>query len=198
MWKSCTGCGNRRYEVHKVESWTRMLRSHLLLDTGYRTFPNWFLLPNVSFFNGFFQGLSPVNQTLHSHPQSHWLWAAGVTISCLSGWLCWWAGHSAVCGDEACASWALHIVLPLGGNQLLNWTETEPHGALGPHRGAGNQGVSSGCCFRLNYCFIAQLQLIILAGLDQSCNGNASGYGLRAADSPPSASSRVWKGQRSL
>lgn len=123
-----------------------------------------------------------------------------VTISCL--WVpvwqlprcftlqCWVVGHSAVCSDEECAACASHISFHSVGIRCS--TESRQClscGVAGPLTESRDQSLGSECCFRLNSYLIAQVQMIIDTGLEQSCNGSASGCGFGEGDTPPSASS---------
>lgn len=154
-------------------------------------------------FNGSFQLLSPVNQTLHSQPHATGyhhqlpLWVPVWRLHRCLTLQCWVVGHNAVCSDEGWASCASHIFHSVGIRCSTELRQRLGCGVVGSHTGSRYRGLGSECCFKLNSCFIAQLQLIINTGLEQSCNGSASGCGCGAGDSPPSAcSSGMCVGQR--
>lgn len=131
-----------------------------------------------------------------------------VTISCLSGCQC--GGYTAA--SRCSAGWldtmlcavmrdglpcASHIFHSMGISCSTELRQRLGCGVVGSHTGSRYRGLGSECCFKLNSCFIAQLQLIINTGLEQSCNGSASGCDYGVSDSPPSAcSSGLCVGQR--
>lgn len=117
-------------------------------------------------FNDSFQLLSPVNQTLHSQPHAtgchHQLpfWVPVWQLHRCLTLQCWVVGHNAVFSDEGWASCASHIFHSMGIRCSTELRQRLSCGIVGSHTGSRYRGLGSEYCFRLNSCFIAQLQLI--------------------------------------